>query len=314
MKKTVYAALILILTGIIGALIIYQTTDTFHSTEMRPQKETVLIDGVRDIKIDTSTVDVQVEKTDGRSLSAELQGRGNKQVTQSIKLNVKKDGQILNINVGRKGTFFSFTFGKMKLVVKVPDQIYDSVRAQSVSGDLSVRSLRAKQLSLAANSGDIVSDNNKAADHLSLQTTSGDITLKHTQIKNNAVVTANSGDVVINDLTAKSSQIETTTGEITVQNVAGNLAAHADSGDIRMNNDSLTGNISAEATSGNLDINFVKEPASFSLDYSGSSGTGTVQINGLLYTEKTEHTLIGKKGSGAYQIKARTNSGDFSLK
>ncbi|WP_100489073.1 DUF4097 family beta strand repeat-containing protein [Sporolactobacillus pectinivorans] len=314
MKKILYVALILILTGIIGTLIIYQTTDTFHSAEVQPQKKTMLIDGVKDIKIDTSTVDVQVEKTDGRSLSAELQGWGNKHVTQSIKLNVKKEGQILNINVGRKGPFISFTFGKMKLVVKVPDQLYDSVRAQSASGDLSVRSLSAKQLSLAADSGNVVSENNQAADRLSLQTTSGDITLKHTQIKNNAVVSANSGDVVIDGLTAKSSQIETTAGEITVQNATGNLAAQADSGDIQIKNDSLAGNISAETTSGNLNIDFAKKPASFSLDYSGSSGMGTVQIDGLLYEEKTEHTLIGKKGSGAYQIRARTDSGDFSLK
>jgi Uncharacterized conserved protein len=303
----------LILVGIIGALVVYKTTDTLRPANVQPQKKAALIDGIRQVKIDSGPVDVQVVPSNSRSLSAELQGWGNAEIKRSIQLNVKKEGSSLNIIAERKVPFFGITYGWVKLVVTVPDQLYDSIRVQTASGDLTVHSLKAKQLTLTAQSGDIDAESNQG-DHLSLQASSGNVTARDNRVSSDAVVASDSGDAV-NRLSAESSsRLETKSGDLTVQNIKGALTALADSGDIQIKNDSLTGAISAETSSGDLNLHFAKAPTSLSLDYASSSGDGTVRLSGMVYDEKSDHVIRGKIGGGEYQIKARTSSGDFSLK
>lgn len=313
MKKIVYTALTLILVGIIGALIVYKTTDTLRPANIQQQKKTAMIDGIREVKIDSGSVDVQVAPSSSRTLSAELQGWGNAEIARSIQLDVKQEGRSLNIVADRKGPFFGITFGWVKLVVTVPDQLYDSIRIQTASGDLSVHSLKAKQLMLAAQSGDIDAESNQG-DHFSVQVRSGNVTARDNRVSADAVMTADSGDAMINGLSAESSRLETKSGDLTVQNVKGALTARADSGAIQIKSDSLTGAISAETSSGDLNLHFAKAPTSLSLDYTSSSGDGTVGISGMVFEEKSDHVIKGKIGGGEYQIKARTDSGDFSLR
>ncbi|EST11503.1 DUF4097 family beta strand repeat-containing protein [Sporolactobacillus laevolacticus] len=314
MKKIIYAALIMILVGAIGGIIVFNTSDQFHPIKAHAQTKTASVHGVKEISVDTSSIDVQIVKTKSDKLSAEVNGWGNKQMLQNIEFTMKREGNVLHLSASKEERYFMVTFGWTKLVVKVPDKEYDRITVDAGSGDLSVENLRAGHLSLTSGSGEISAKNNKSTGNFIVQTTSGDIDMQHNQARNEANVSANGGELTLSDLTAKSSRLETTSGDIDVQRFSGSLIAQANSGEIEIKSNQLSGDIDAEATSGDIDIDFVQEPDSLSVDYRGGSGEGTVDLKGFLYKEKSESVIIGKKGEGKYKIKARTNSGDFTLK
>ncbi|UAK17007.1 DUF4097 family beta strand repeat-containing protein [Sporolactobacillus terrae] len=50
------------------------------------------------------------------------------------------------------------------------------------------------------------------------------------------------------------------------------------------------------------------------MDYRGSSGDGSVRIKDMLYEEKSDHRIVGKKGDGRYTVRVQTSSGDFKFR
>nr|WP_139693662.1 DUF4097 family beta strand repeat-containing protein [Sporolactobacillus terrae] len=57
-----------------------------------------------------------------------------------------------------------------------------------------------------------------------------------------------------------------------------------------------------------------EEPDSVTMDYRGSSGNGSVRIKDMLYEEKSDHRIVGKKGDGRYTVRVQTSSGDFKFR
>jgi hypothetical protein len=314
MKKIIYVALALILIGAVGGLIVFQTTDLFQTSKANAQTKTASVNGIKKINVDVSSLDVEVKKTNRDQLSAKVKGWGNKQMIQGVKLAINKEGDALHVSAERNQSFFTFTIGWSKLTIEVPEQEYNRITVDVGSGDLSIEDLQAGHLSLTSGSGDVTAKNNKSRGNFIVQTSSGDIDMQHNQAQNEARVSANSGDLDVSDLTAKSTRLETASGDIDVERYSGSLIAQANSGDIDIESNQLSGDIDVKATSGDIDINFAQDPDSLSVDYRGGSGEGIVDLKGFLYEAKSDSVINGKKGSGKYKIKARTNSGDFSLR
>ncbi|RYL88872.1 DUF4097 family beta strand repeat-containing protein [Sporolactobacillus sp. THM19-2] len=314
MRKFIYAALGMILIGIIGVAMILLSTDLLDFEKTDAQKKTADSQGISEIQVDAGSLDVTVEKTTGRTLTAEIQGWGNGQMTRRTKLEMQRHGQALHILADQNPQFFAFSFGWKKLAVKVPAQLYQSITVHSGSGDVSVQSLRANDLSVTTNSGDITAENNQAPGNFTAKASSGDIVLKQTRAVDQVSVTTRSGDIDLTGLVAGHSYVNASSGDITVRNFSGDLSSRADAGDLVLKSERLSGNLSAEASSGDVIIGFNQDPDSLTLDYRGRSGEGIVMTKGLLYKEKLEDLIIGRKGNGKYHIKVRTNSGDFVLR
>ncbi len=313
MKKTIYVALALMLIGLIGATAVSLSTDLFHPVRADAQKQTAALGGVNTIKIAAASADVTVEKTKSRKLTAEIQGWGNKRLTRDITVDIRKDGRRLYITADQRSHFIQFSFGWVRLVIKVPDRHDQSIVVTTGSGDVTVHALRAGNLSAISRSGDITAENNQSSKRFTAKTSSGDIDVRRIHSEGAVSLTADSGDTVVDDLTAKETEIDSASGDVTVRDFNGRLTVQADSGDIGLEGDRLTGDIAAAASSGDVTIGFAHEPDSLALDFRGNSGEAAVEIGGLLYKEKSEQRIIGEKGGGRYRMDVRTRSGDFRL-
>ncbi|MCO7125828.1 DUF4097 domain-containing protein [Sporolactobacillus shoreicorticis] len=153
-----------------------------------------------------------------------------------------------------------------------------------------------------------------ANQQVSAATSSGDLTMRDTHVKGKLNANTSSGDVRLIRSSADEMRLLTHSGDITVTDYRGNLDASARSGDIDLTSDELVGDLNLETSSGDVMIALGGEPDSVSVYYQGSSGDGSVHLKDMLYEEKSDHCIIGKKGEGKYKIKVRTRSGDFRLR
>lgn len=128
---------------------------------------------------------------------------------------------------------------------------------------------------------------------ISVQASSGDINVEGIQA--DAIeVKAASGDIKVMDTdAAEMLKIETASGDILVQqNQAESIQLSAASGDITVE-------------PGDID---------FAIDFKSSSGDGTVELEGISFSERSEHRVLGQMGTGDHEIKVRTASGDFNIR
>ena len=135
---------------------------------------------------------------------------------------------------------------------------------------------------------------NLKAETLHVDLESGDSSIKHTETKS-VMLSSKSGDVQMND-------------------VKGDIEVAVSSADTKIVNNEMNSDIKIESSSGDVDIHFQKQPQSLNLNYDGVSGEGTVQLDGMLYEEKSDHRLKGKIGKGERILEVMTASGDFNLR
>ncbi|TGA96595.1 hypothetical protein E4665_14965 [Sporolactobacillus shoreae] len=283
------------------------------------QQRTLHVDGLSEILVTTSSLDIEMVQTEDQMLTAELTGEGSDELAGRVELDVHAEGDAAVIHVRTEGRFFVFgitgsIWNKwLKAVIHVPARIYEKVGVAGQSGDISIRQIIAGKLSLSSKSGDIAVEDCEAKRDLTADSTSGDIRITGVLAKEKVSAHASSGDVVLRSIASDFLEVGTHSGDVTVSDFRGRLAAGASSGDIDLKNDQLTGDLTARASSGDITMAFSQEPESFAINYQGSSGEGKVRIKGLLYEEKSEHRMIGQKGDGHYRIDVRTSSGDFVL-
>lgn len=232
---------------------------------------------INSLEINSGPVDVKVESANTDSISIELNGEVSEKMKDAFELTTTEKNGNLNINLERKyrETFTVFAINKhTQLTVIVPEKMYEKVRLTTTSGDLSIQKMSSRELELAATSGDIHSKKLEGAASLAIESSSGDI---------------QADELSFDEVTLKS-----TSGDI----IAGKAAA--------------VSSLSVESTSGDVEVETAAD--SFSLNIQTNSGDGEVTIPGILYEEKNEDRMIGKKGNNELSIQIKTTSGDYHLK
>ena len=99
-----------------------------------------------------------------------------------------------------------------------------------------------------------------------------------------------------------------------MNDVKGDIEVAVSSADTKIVNKEMNSDIKIESSSGDVDIHFQKQPQSLNLNYDGISGKGTVQLDGMLYEEKSDHRMKGKIGKGERLLEVMTTSGDFNMR
>ncbi|WML50222.1 DUF4097 family beta strand repeat-containing protein [Neobacillus sp. PS3-34] len=317
MKKFVYILLILFVIGLAGTLVTVNANGGFSfDTNNVSDKAVIDNDGIKKLKVDLSSSDVSIHPTTDKEITVELSGKISKKLKKKIKLAVRENGDTAEVSLKNENQI-KFNIGVLivdtNVDIYMPKEMFESIRLETSSGDIAAEGLTAKEISLQSSSGDIAVENSKAEDLFAIQTSSGDIS----SMKNSGEkldMKASSGDINVKDQESREAVIQSSSGEIRLRNISGNLAADSSSGDIFIKNKEITGDFNAESSSGDITIEFDKNPSSLAFDFRGNSGEGKVEFGGVKYEEKKENELIGTIGLGEYKLKARTNSGDFTLR
>lgn len=306
-------ALILLIIGIIGtaATLYFSKGPIFKLTEWE-KKKSISSSGIDNLNINSGPVDVIVEKTSDKDIQIRLAGKESVRKKGEYKLEVNEDNHTLNVKVKQKIHFGITFYSRAKLYVKVPDKMYHALDVKTSSGELVVNDFQAENASFQASSGDVLVEGGRVKNDLSLEATSGEVTAINNEA-DKVVVKSTSGDIEIKHLVAKESEFAATSGEVYVDDISGTIIASAPSGDIEIIPNEHVGNMNLETTSGSVTVDTKDKSIPFAIDFEGGSGEGDVSVSGANYTDKSEHRIIGKIGSGTTKLKVRTGSGDFDL-
>ncbi|MBM7619733.1 lia operon protein LiaG [Bacillus tianshenii] len=312
MKKVGTVLLILILIAVGATVAAGQFTDVFSFKTVGLQDaKSVNGVGIKKVEVDVSSIDVKVVSTTGEEIKVDLAGEVSERYKDDFKLIVKENGDTLKVEIEEPNFRFGTIMINLQMIIELPEKEYESIRLNASSGDFDIKGIRAMEMITEVSSGDIRAEDVTVASVFELDASSGDMRLNNVKAEKFAV-SASSGDIRLDGVEGEVS-VDTSSGDITVYDAAGNLTLEASSGDITIDNNKVQGNIQAEATSGDVKVSFRDAPTSLSLDFRASSGDGSVNLEEMLFDEKTEDEILGKIGDGKYLLKVRTTSGDFSL-
>jgi lia operon protein LiaG len=319
MRKIMYGALGLVLIGVIGVIMSINTSGveafTFSSVDVKDTKD-VSAKGVKNIVIDSSSVDVNIQPGSGDKIEADFSGQVGKKSKDLYKLDIDKDGDTVKITMDKKDKFqfMMFNFTKVSLNVTVPQQVYEDIEINGASADISIEEVEAKELAIETESGDIEASDVVVKGALVLKASSGDITANGNSSKTLDIETS-SGDMKLKDNQAKVTNFSSSSGDIVSDDlISDNIKMNSSSGDIVVSAEEMTGNVSLESSSGDIDVSFAKAAPSIKVDYKSSSGDGKANLDDMNYSDQSENRIVGQRGDGKFKLTARTSSGDFTIK
>nr|WP_295971848.1 DUF4097 family beta strand repeat-containing protein [uncultured Bacillus sp.] len=314
MKQLVIIIVSIFIIAITGFLII-SSQFSFNSAEIY-HKKTVTSEKIKQIEIAHSSTDVHILPAMDKEITVELNGKVSRKMKNLYKLEVKEDGDKLKIAVNRDNKLtskVSINYVSMVLEVRLPEKMYEMIDVDLTSGDIMLDHITADKITLNTSSGDIETADSEAVKSFSVHSLSGDLTMKNIKAEN-LQIDLISGDSDIQNAATNAAVLSSTSGDIQMNQVDGQIEASTMAGDIALMKEEMNSNMKIEATSGDVDIRFKKKPQSLSLKYNSASGEANVQLDGMVFDEKSEHSIIGKIGNGQYSLDVRTASGDFTIR
>ena len=318
MKKLNILLIAIFGIGLLGALILMSSFGGFgFNTVSLYEKKVLKNDKIKQIDITHTSTDVKIIPTKGQNLTVELNGKVSKRVQDQYKLEVKEDGEKVKIAVIRDDnqwfSVFDLNNGNVDLNLKLPEKIYEWIQIDLLSGDMDLNEIQAKKVSLNTSSGDINVEKSEIEKTLSINSLSGDLMLQNLKAEM-LHVDLESGDSSIKHAETKSVMLASKSGNVQMNDVKGDLEVVVSSANTKIVNKEMNSDIKIESSSGDVDIHFQKQPQSLNLNYEGVSGDGTVQLEGMLYEEKSDHRIKGRIGKGEKILEVMTASGNFNLR
>ncbi|MBS4174980.1 DUF4097 family beta strand repeat-containing protein [Bacillus sp. FJAT-49736] len=294
-KKIVYSGLILIIIGLIGSIATFAVKNPFQTIHLHENK-TISISDVNKIEVKSSSTDVMVIPSKQKDITVKLSGKLSKNLKDHFELNVdKKDGTV-EIAIKRKNYFniSLMAISQTKLIIGLPENMYQSISVKTSSGDILTRGLHAE--------------------HLGVKSSSGDIRIEKGTVDNKMTIETSSGDINTNMQDSKLASFSSSSGDIMLESIAGIVDVNSSSGDIEIHPNDKIKKISVETSSGDVQVQTPQKELPFNINFKGNSGSGTVQLKDVRYSVKSENVIVGKISTGTIKLKVRTSSGDFKMK
>ncbi|AVX09660.1 MULTISPECIES: DUF4097 family beta strand repeat-containing protein [Priestia] len=281
-KKLSILAGILILVGIIGSLLTYRAIDP----EPISKEKVINSNQVSKVNIDTDNTRVHVYPIKGDNVKVTLKGETSPNIKRDFTTAVKNSTLFISYNEQQR-SWVNFdivsVLKPLSINVYLPEKQYNSLGISSNNGYVSVKKLRAADVSIGANNGrveleDIDSQNLNTSVHNGL-----------TSIKNAA---------------AKTVQAKVNNGKITLSNVQGSLKGETHNGSIALETKELDRDIDFKTNNGKIKITTKKEPSN--VQFNVSVDNGKVDI----LNKYDSSAVIGK---GKNIIKLATHNGSISV-
>ncbi|MFA7253381.1 MAG: DUF4097 family beta strand repeat-containing protein [Patescibacteria group bacterium] len=298
MKKFIIVAALLFVITFVAGLIVLGKTGSFeiggNKVEVSETKSASAA-GIEKIEIEAVSERVNIIKTEGADLRADL--KTSKREGSDISLVVSRDesSKMIKVKVERerKIVFFSNDWSGV-LDVYLPETYTGNISAKTVSGEIESANISGlKDVSLQSVSGRIeIKGKDLGQGNLKLKTVSGRINAE--QI---------SGFMAI--------EAESTSGRIEFSNLTGPTNVQTISGRINLNYDALKGYIKAKSTSGKIVID-LPENADYNFNFETTSGR-LEDKDKLNLTRETRTFYEGKSGDGKNEIQVKTVSGGLSI-
>ncbi|GGF94921.1 DUF4097 family beta strand repeat-containing protein [Paenibacillus abyssi] len=319
MQNRKVKGIILVAVGIVAMWFTFSPINLFPSafsfdTENIHVERSVEADAFKNIVIHTRSTDVNVVRSDSEQINVLLQGSASDNAADKLDLNIEPKGDTLELGLNVPGGFLiSFNRSNVDLTVELPEKQWNKVVVRTGSGDIDLKKIEGASLEIEAGSGDVQASQIKG-EVLVVNTGSGDINITEFEV-NKANIMVGSGNITGSDFISQELKFTAGSGDVKLANGQSQLIGETGSGNVRIESDDLLYDADLHAGSGDITVNLSNQPQSLALDYSGSSGEGRIEWDGIAYDENSEDRdrIRGSFGSGNVQLKVRTSSGDFTL-
>ncbi len=298
-RNKLWLAFSMILWGLVlvGSIVIYQglKDNTLHwpSISLNPtnfdvEVQTGTSEALTRISIDWIVGNVTVIGENRTNIEWKEMASGTLSEGQKATFNVS--GDTLNIRSNIRSSF-QFLFRRSvssELILKVPEEMLDSLKIESTSGKVSIAYVSSKKMDLQATSG-IVIVNHSVFEEAKLKMTSGKMDVDNTMI-HEAVVEMTSGKVTMKAEVLQSLDFQMTSGVSEVHLLDPNLSQL----EVRM-------------TSGKMEF-YLPEAADFQLITSKTSGSirvseDIVEDGSLYWTKNKANTYRLDMTSGSFTLR-----------
>ena len=265
------------------------------------------------VSVQLSDLEVNIYSTTDKTVS--IAARGAK---TPDRVSVVLDGGVLRITEKKLGLFQRFAASDDDAVIlHIPEKWIGTVDVSTQSGDMYISGLVSPQLTLraASVSGDISVSELKIAE-TQLTTTSGNI-FASTSRGGTVTAATTSGYVSAYDVKAESVSLSSVSGSLSMRNaeLTGTLTLHSTSGYIDLD-DVAADSIAADTTSGDLELDEVDTQ---NLTFTSTSGdiSGELlhadEFGGSIRTTSGDISGIRPNSEGTRTLNIETVSGDIEL-
>lgn len=281
-KKLSVLAGILILVGVIGGLLTYRAIDP----EPISKEKTINSNQVSKVNIDTDNTRVHVYSIKGDNIKVTLKGETSPNIKRDFTTDVKNSTLFISYNEQQR-SWVNFdivsVLKPLSINVYLPEKQYSSLVISSNNGYVSVKKLRAADVSVRANNGRVEL---------------GDIDSEslNTNVHN--------GLTSIKNVAAKTVQAKGNNGKITLSNVEGSLEGETHNGSIALETEELDRDIDFKTHNGKITITTEKQPSD--VQFNVSVDNGKVDI----LNKYDRNAVIG---NGKNIIKLATHNGNISV-
>ncbi|MFJ8063047.1 DUF4097 family beta strand repeat-containing protein [Psychrobacillus sp. NPDC096426] len=295
MKKVIISLLIVII--VIGLSSFLFLRFPFEKVSVAEERE-IEVNDKSLVTVQSNSADIKIIPTSTDKVIVTLKGVISKELEEQYQLNIVENKDKLDIRYLRKDDSLGITSGMEKdvcLTVSLPQKVYNELIIQSVSGDIKAEKFKAENLELESISGDVTLQEFQSEGFVSIQSTSGEVILEQNEINQYSIQTS-SGRVDLNAVTSLDGLIKTKSGKVTVTSKT------------------INNTLDITTTSGDISTIFEENPESITLNYKGTSGKPNINLEGIVYKSKDEHSIVGIIGDGDKKITVESTSGDFTAK
>jgi lia operon protein LiaG len=254
------------------------------------------VDHIKQIRVKTSRMPVEIKSENVDTLQATLLKQGNSRST----VHVNEQGDRLQISADSNAVWLwdwipSLLAGnsgeRATLVISVPEDYDQSLHLEGTSGNYTL------------------------SDMHNLQELDIDISSAHVQVENVQTeqfsYDASSGTLDAEGLVTEQSDLTFSSGKATLDGVEGEIKGRSSSGSILMSVSTVEHPIAWEASSGSITLQ-VTEEADFDLEASMSSGSFDSDFPIKLHAQSNRN-VEGQVGDGGEPVKLKVSSGKIKI-
>lgn len=280
-----------LMAGLLGATIapFWGWTDFNQVMESIDETREFSVEDITEIQLETISTDINIIPVEeGTEIKVHLYG----EVTPDI-LPVefaKKSGNRLTVTIRPRTGINMNTRLRLTLDMYVPVGYGETLRGDTVSGDLNVADLDVKALYVKTVSGNL-NVSNINLDTLDFQSVSGVLYAK--------------------TCSAAKANLKTISGNLDITNFAGDIDAKTVSGDLIVEYSEFANNITFDTTSGKTILTLPQE-SQFSIHLNTVSGNVDSEFP-VMVTSGSGRNFEGTVGDGANRIRIKSVSGNVNL-
>ena len=268
------------------------------------------IDSVNEITVDTSSMNINIIKTNDANVKAHLTGRIQALNNPELpKLIVSKDGNSIDIRVDSRNSMVFVGYYDVKLDVYLPSKYQKSLSLKASSGNINIDGYSLENFTASASSGNI-NTNNIECESYNIDLTSGNIT--GSNLKGKGRAKTSSGNITLDKIEGSDINFIATSGSIKANIVSGNIKADSSSGNINIAYEKFDNNVELKASSGNCTLKLPGN-AEFALRASASSGDVKCDFPVTVTGSQKEHSLEGTVRNSKNSIRINTSSGNIKI-